>query len=311
MTISFKAYTGIAGFTPEFHRVHEFLIRLNHPKVINEGFLWGRWEWMFSLSLLDLSNLHNIGIWEDDGEIVALATYEQTVGNVWFVVDPGYTFLKEEMLLYSIEKLGKDGNISVLIRDSDSDCQEIAAGLDFKPTQGCERNAVISIEEAFTQYTLPEGYCIVSLADEMDLNKYNRVLWRGFNHEGDAPETPDSLQSRRVELSGPHVNLNLKIAVAAPNDEFVAYCGMWYLPGSDYALVEPVATDPAYRMMGLGKAAVLEGVRRCGQLGAKQAFVGSSQQFYYNIGFRPYSTETWWARSSCHKVNEDTETALE
>lgn len=58
--------------------------------------------------------------------------------------------------------------------------------------------------------------------------------------------------------------------------------------------MEPVATDPDYRKLGLGKAAALEGVKRCRDLGAKVAFVGSSQQFYYNIGFRPYSTKTWW-----------------
>jgi predicted N-acetyltransferase YhbS len=69
---------------------------------------------------------------------------------------------------------------------------------------------------------------------------------------------------------------------------------MWYEPGTDYALVEPVATDPDYRLMGLGRAAVLEGVIRCGKLGAKRAYVGSSQQFYYNIGFYPAASGTWW-----------------
>ncbi|MCL2884708.1 MAG: GNAT family N-acetyltransferase, partial [Oscillospiraceae bacterium] len=73
-----------------------------------------------------------------------------------------------------------------------------------------------------------------------------------------------------------------------------AYCGTWKDPASAVALVEPVATDPDYRMRGLGKAAVLEAVRRCGTRGAKQAYVGSSQQFYYNIGFRPALTSTWW-----------------
>jgi predicted N-acetyltransferase YhbS len=69
---------------------------------------------------------------------------------------------------------------------------------------------------------------------------------------------------------------------------------MWYDKRSKSALVEPVATEPAYRKMGLGKAAVLEGIKRCGELGATRAIVGSSQQFYYNIGFRPYATSTWW-----------------
>jgi hypothetical protein len=41
---------------------------------------------------------------------------------------------------------------------------------------------------------------------------------------------------------------------------------------------------------------VLEGLCRCKALGSKRAFVGSSQQFYYSIGFRPYATGTWWKR---------------
>jgi len=56
---------------------------------------------------------------------------------------------------------------------------------------------------------------------------------------------------------------------------------MWYTPDIDYAVVEPVATDPDYRRMGLGKAVVLEGVRRCFAEGANTIYVGSGQQFYY------------------------------
>ena len=71
---------------------------------------------------------------------------------------------------------------------------------------------------------------------------------------------------------------------------------MWYDPEVGYAVVEPVATDPDYRRMGLGKAAVLEGIKRVGKLKAKTALVGSSQQFYYSIGFRPFDTSTIWEK---------------
>ena len=294
MPVSFKIYSAQPGFTPDFLKVHDFFIKLNKPQVINEGFLWGRWEWMFSLRYLDTAYLNRIGIWEDKGEVVALTTYEQTLGDVWFAVKPDYARIKEEMLVYAKDNLSKDGKVRILIRDSDSNFQDIAAQYGFIPSQERECNAVIPLSEPFPSYTLPEGFRIVSLAEEMDLKRYNKVLWRGFNHKGEAPETEEDLNYRRLELSGPHVDLNLKIAVAAPDGEFVAYCGMWYLPDTDYALVEPVATDPEYRLMGLGRAAVLEGVKRCGLRGAKKAYVGSSQQFYYNIGFRPCSTETWW-----------------
>jgi GNAT superfamily N-acetyltransferase len=296
MAIKFKNYTGENGFTKEYQRVWEFLVRINREEIVDEGFLWGRWEWMFSLQMFETGNLSRIGLWEVDGVIVALATYEANLGNAYFLVDSNYSHLKKEMLKYAWENIKKDGRLDVLIDDTDREFQAIAADQGFRPTQDRENNAYIPLEDADLSYTLPEGYRVVSMAEEYDLKKYNRVLWKGFNH-GDTPdESPEMLEGRKGEQSGPHARMELKIAVAAPDGEFVSYCGMWYTEGTDYALVEPVATDPAYRMLGLGKAAVLEGVKRCRRLGAKIAFVGSSQQFYYNIGFRPYSTKTWWEK---------------
>jgi predicted N-acetyltransferase YhbS len=69
---------------------------------------------------------------------------------------------------------------------------------------------------------------------------------------------------------------------------------MFYEENNQYAYVEPVATDPDFRRLGLGKAAVLEGIRRCAASGAKEAFVGSDQLFYQAIGFeKVYNTECW------------------
>jgi predicted N-acetyltransferase YhbS len=47
-------------------------------------------------------------------------------------------------------------------------------------------------------------------------------------------------------------------------------------------------------MKGLGRAVVLEGIRRTAEMGARLAVVGSSHQFYYSIGMRPYATNTLW-----------------
>jgi predicted N-acetyltransferase YhbS len=46
--------------------------------------------------------------------------------------------------------------------------------------------------------------------------------------------------------------------------------------------------------MGLGKAAVWEGIRRCGVLGATVAYVGSDQEFYQAIGFtKRFDSRCW------------------
>ena len=75
--------------------------------------------------------------------------------------------------------------------------------------------------------------------------------------------------------------------VEAPNGNLVSYCGLWVEPATKVAYVEPVATDPDYRRRGLGKAAVLEAIRRAQQLGATRAIVNSGLEFYRAIGFQP------------------------
>ncbi|HPL53937.1 MAG TPA: GNAT family N-acetyltransferase [Bacillota bacterium] len=294
MTVGFRNYTKEAGFTVDFHNVRDFLIRINSEEVITPGFLWGRWEWAFSLPYLDTDKLSKIGIWEDNGKIVALATYELELGSAYFCVDKRYNFLKREMLIYAKENLAKSGEFKAIINDTDIEFQRIAASLGLKSTQEKEANSVIEIVLDKMEYTLPHGYRIQSIADNFDLSKFNRILWRGFDHDGEPPKTEEQMLMRKHILSGPHLNPKLNIVVISPDGQYASYCGAWYDTATSYALIEPVATDPNYRMKGLGKAAVLESIKRCCLLGAKKAYVGSDQQFYYQIGFYPMPNDTWW-----------------
>ena len=94
----------------------------------------------------------------------------------------------------------------------------------------------------------------------------------------------------------PKARRDLKIAVEASDGSFVSFCGMFYEPTGQFAYVEPVATDPDYRRMGLGKAAVLEGIRRCGAEGATVAYVGSDQPFYLAMGFEVLFNVRCWRK---------------
>jgi len=143
-------------------------------------------------------------------------------------------------------------------------------------------------------YQLPPGYRIASLADGCDLHRLNRVLHRGFHNPGEPPTTPAAIQERRTSVSGPHLDRALNMVAIAPDGEYAAYCGVWFDPATDYSLVEPVCTDPDHRRLGLGRAVVLEAASRSGLRGAKVAYVGSDQPFYYAIGFTPDTCGTWW-----------------
>ena len=60
--------------------------------------------------------------------------------------------------------------------------------------------------------------------------------------------------------------------------------------------MEPVATDPDFRRMGLGRAAVLEGIRRCAELGATVAYVAAVLPIYMAIGFKKLHAENCWIK---------------
>lgn len=295
MLINFRNYTNHAGITDDYHKVREFFIRLGYAE-----FTYARWDWMTTHGSLDKSSVGRIGLWEFENSIVGVATFDTKLGCAFCLALPEFASLKKEMLLYSMENLSKNNEFGVIIADSDTKFQDLSAQMGFVATKEKEYDAIFYHDKASTEYQLPEGFRITSMKENCDLYQYRRILWKGFNHElnGEGEfffSKEDELEAKE-EMLRPNVDLNLKIAVMAPDGNFASYCGMWFDPKAGYAVIEPVATDPAYRKMGLGKAAVLEGIRRVGLLGAKRSLVGSSQQFYYNIGLRPYATSTVWRK---------------
>ncbi len=290
MAIVFHPFHPQSLFGDDYAALRRFLIRLD-----NANYHFGRWDWMITHSYLDVSALPKIGLWSKGGNVVAAATYDCEPGKAFLLTLPGYEDLREEMLAYAEKALQKGGAFAVLIPDGDESFQALAARKGYIATDDQEHEAIFDLTTGAFNYALPEGFRITSMRETYDLYRYGQVLWKGFDHErNEGPFVMKDTCAREFER--PNVDLDLKIAVVAPGGDFVSYCGMWQDPHSQSALVEPVATDPAYRNRGLGRAAVLEGLRRCARRGVRRAFVGSSQAFYYAIGFQPYSSNRYWTR---------------
>jgi len=292
VSVKIRSYTDKPGYTDDFMKVCEFLLRINNDKVITPNYLWARWVWQFG-PYMSMENLSHIGIAEADGVIVGLATYEGDIGEAYFCIDDAYSHIKPLLVDYAMQNLSNNGKLKLSLPDGDLSYQHLALQKGFIPTT--EKSSVAMIDIAHHSYTLPDGFSIISFADErFDIERYYNAIWRGFNNQRQRNDKEIESMKKREGFDAPYLDLNLRILVVAPNGDYAAHCGMWCIADSKYAYVEPVFTLPEYRKMGLGKAAVLEGVNRCGKLGAKQAYVLSSQQFYYRIGFYPIQNETWW-----------------
>ena len=283
----------------DYEKVSRFLLRTYRTSGGHINWVQPRWEYMHYHPHVRRVDLNSIGIWEAHGEIIGVAHPEHEMGTAYFEIDPEHGALKGAMLKYAEEHIStlRDGvrRLRVHINDQDHGFEKVASGMGYVKSDGCEEMSYLDMPNPFPPVTVPAGFRLKSLAEDNDLHKVDRVLWRGFGHGDEPPE--DGIEEQRFMQSAPNYRKDLKVVVEAPDGSFVSFCGMWYEPVHSIAYVEPVATDPAYRRMGLGRAAVLEGVRRCGKMGARTACVGTTMPFYLSFGFRRVYGSPVWERS--------------
>jgi len=285
----------------DYEKVNEFLIRtFNNHKYPN----WPQPRWEYALYHPNWKEdlFKYIRLWADNGKIVGMVNVEHYPGEAFIQVDPEYSFLKSEIFNWADKNIyDEDGNkksLVIQINEFDDELKEIAERKGYIKDEREQPWFTISkfnIPEKFPEINLPDGFELKSLAEENDLYKLDRCLWKGFNHSGQ----PDyDVEGRKRMQSTPNFDKELNIVVVAPNGEYVAYSGIWMIPQFKTSYVEPVATDPSYRRMGLGKAAVLECIRRVGERGGESAIVETALPFYLSFGFRPIFQRYPWKKTT-------------
>ena len=269
---------------------------------LNRDGNWFRaiWDWSCCHAIRNGTSFGDIGIWVEDGEVVAATVFDEHRSDVSLSTRPEYRYIKEEMLEFAEENLSDedvhgDRFLNVFVSELDTELQEIVTQSGYERRPKSDRTmAQYDVPSLFPEIRLPDGFALKSLAEENDILKIHRVLHRGFNHPGEPPG--DGIEGRKVTQSNPNFRHDLTIVVKAPGGDYVTYCGMWYDEANRFGYVEPVVTDPDYRRRGLGKATVLESIRRCAEEGAEVVYVWSDRPFYTSLGFKRLYTHCCWTR---------------
>lgn len=279
----------------DYQDIRDFLLEIKDTE-----FSFSRWDWMITHPMTQMNALPKIGIWKDHGRMVGLAIFDIFPNLVFIRTKDAYDYLKKDIVAYVEETFRDKDSVKIMIQDDDASLQSVVAKRGFHPINHKEYTSVFYPDETDFSYTLTDGFKCVSLKDAPDIYKYYKLFWRGFNHEldGEGPykHTKQSEVEGQREIFRVNNDLNHKIIVQNKEGDHVAFCGLWYDPKVDFAVVEPLATDPDYRQMGLAKAAMYEGIKRVYKAGAKRILVGTNKQFYYNRGFRPFRTQTVWEK---------------
>jgi predicted N-acetyltransferase YhbS len=96
--------------------------------------------------------------------------------------------------------------------------------------------------------------------------------------------------------SGPHFRKDLTTVIKAPNGDYACFAGMWLDETCRYAYLEPLATVPAYRRLGLATVALTAGMKKTQALGATYCF-GGEREFYTALGFEADCQRELWTRT--------------
>jgi ribosomal protein S18 acetylase RimI-like enzyme len=93
---------------------------------------------------------------------------------------------------------------------------------------------------------------------------------------------------------------DLDLVAIATDGAIASFCTLWFDDVTRSAYFEPVATLPAHRRRGLGRAVMCEGLRRAQRMGATVAFVsgeGTAANGLYRLVMGPeYDRYERWVR---------------
>ena len=146
----------------------------------------------------------------------------------------------------------------------------------------------------------PSGFVVRPLAGEHETDAYVAAHRAAF---GSANMTADW---RRATLRARRYVPALDLVAVAPDGAVVGFCVCWITPplaGRRMAQIEPLGILPDYQRRGLGRALLLEALRRAQAHGADRMHVNAesyndaSRGAYEAVGFRPAYELPFFIRS--------------
>lgn len=253
------------------------------------------WRWHGIRNLGDGRLEEDVFLWETDGGELAAVLNRESAGTGYLQLHPALRSadLEDEMLEVAerhlaVPRPGGGRRLQVMYTEGDEIRREalLKRGYQRQDSIACDHHRPLS--EPIPEAPIATGYVVRSLAGPADLPKRSWASWRAFHPEAPAEEYGGWEWYRNIQ-SAPLYRKELDLVAVAPGGEFATFCTIWYDEVTRTAYYEPVGTVPEHQRRGLGKAVLLEGLRRLEELGAVLATVGSGEPharaFYIAVGF--------------------------
>lgn len=272
----------------DFWRMREFLrevMRLNGLREYSwhvARLEYARWHTCLNCANVTLDEV--AFLWEDaGGDLVAFLMPDGGRGEAHLNVHPAHQTaeLEEKMLdvaeehLHIVDEKGRR-RLTVWSPQTDALLPGILERRGYVKGEWAEHQHRRDMSAPIPDAPIAPGYAIRSLGDGLELLERCYASGLGF-HDDDikiAVENRDDPTWYRNIQNAPLYRRDLDIVAIAPDGSVASFCTIWFDDVTRTAYFEPVATVPAHRRRGLGRAVMTEGLRRLQRMGALVAFVG-------------------------------------
>lgn len=273
----------------DYWRIRNFLREMMVLNNLRE-FSWhvarfDYWRWHGVENLGHGRLKESVFIWETPAGQIAAVLNPEEPGNAFLQVHPQYRTpeLEEEMLALAEKFLAKTNaagspELWVWADSQDTLRHKILSRHGFRRLdsgEGAEVQHRRLLTEPIPETPVIPGYTIRALGDGLELLERCYASGLGFHNDiQTAVENRDESSWYRNIQTAPLYRRDLDLIAVAPDGAIAAFCTIWFDDVTRTAYFEPVATVPVHRRRGLGKAVLLEGLRRLKRMGGTVAFVG-------------------------------------
>lgn len=250
---------------------------------------------------------HNgIFIWETPSGEIAAALNPESQGEVYFQIHPAHysADLVAEMAEIAEKHLPGENDQCrphIWIHDYEPQAQQVLTQLGYRkgdwPAYERQRSLDLPLPEARPV----EGYTVRSLGEIDELPARSWASWRVFH-----PNSPDheyiGWEWYHCIQRVPLYRRDLDIVAVAADGSVAAFCTLWYDDVTRTGYFEPVGTAPEHQRRGLGKAVMIEAMRRAKALGANLVTVSGyskgANALYASVMSADYTLHESWEKVS-------------
>lgn len=232
------------------------------------------WRWHFMKNCQSCDPLEKVTfILETASGKIAAVLHPATSGEAFLQTHPDFrpTELEYDLLTFAEQHLAvtnADGqrHLFVLADQDDSLRQQVLTQLGYAKHGQSIHKWRRDLADPIPETPIAPEYTIRSMGDEREFPARSWASWKAF-HPDEPDDQYDGWEWYAIIQSAPLYRRDLDIVAAASTGEIAAFCTIWYDDASRSACCVLVGTVPQHQRRGLGKAVMIEGLRRLKRMG--------------------------------------------